>query len=265
MLHLVVPLWNQWPMTQAFLESLESAEVRGSYRLILVDNGSTDATAGALQAWKKRLPFHLIRNRRNLGVAPAWNQGVAAALRGGATWVGILNNDLLLSAGALTRLRQRAQERAWSLASPATREGALDYDLAAYATAYTRRCYTWDQAGRWFGWCFLVQRQVFQKIGRFDEGYRLGIGEDEDFFRRAQAAGFALGASGASFVHHFGSATIGPWRKAHGKANEERNLLRLREKHGLARPSTFARRRAQWADGLGRAWARVRWGHQLKE
>jgi GT2 family glycosyltransferase len=265
MLHLVVPLWNQWPMTQAFLESLEAAEPRGSYGLILVDNGSSDATAQGLRAWKRRLPFQLIRNRRNLGVAPAWNQGVKAALRAKASWIGVLNNDLLLSAGALTRLRQRASERSWALASPATREGALNYDLAAYATAYTRRCYAWDQPGRWFGWCFLVQRQVFQRIGPFDEGYRLGIGEDEDFFRRAQAAGFACGATGASFVHHFGSATIGPWRRQHGKANEERNLARLRQKHGLVAPSVFKRRRAQWADTLERVWARLRWGHQLKE
>jgi GT2 family glycosyltransferase len=265
MLHLVVPLWNQWPMTEAFLQSLEAAEPRGSYRLILVDNGSRDATAGALQAWKKRLPFQLIRNRRNLGVAPAWNQGLRAALRAKATWVGVLNNDLLLSAGALTRLRQRAADRGWSLASPATREGALDYDLAAYAAAYTRRCFRWDQAGRWFGWCFLVQRQVFQRVGLFDEGYELGIGEDEDFFRRARAAGLACGVTGASFVHHFGSATLGPWRREHGKAQELRNMERLRQKHGLVPRSAFARRRAQWGDTVGRAWARARWGHQLKE
>ena len=265
MLHLVVPLWNQWPMTQAFLESLEGAEPRGSYRLILVDNGSTDATAARLKAWQKRLPFTLIRNRRNLGVAPAWNQGVKAALRGGASWVGVLNNDLLLSAGCLSRLRQRASEQGWALASPATREGALGYDLAAYADAYTRRCQRWDKAGRWFGWCFLVQAPVFKSIGLFDEGYRFGIGEDEDFFRRARSAGFQCGVSGASFVHHFGSATIGPWRKEHGKAFEEKNLQRLRAKHAVAPRSAWARRQAQWADGLDRAWSQLRWGHQLKE
>jgi N-acetylglucosaminyl-diphospho-decaprenol L-rhamnosyltransferase len=207
----------------------------------------------------------LIRNASNRGVAPAWNQGLRAALRGGASWVGVLNNDLLLSAGCLLRLRQRALDRGWALASPATREGALNYDLARYADDYTRRCRTWDQEGRWFGWCFLVQRQVFEAVGPFDEGYRLGIGEDEDFFRRAQAAGFRCGVTGTSFVHHFGSATIGPWRRLHGKAFEEKNLLRLREKHGLRQPSALARRQAQWSDTWGRAWARLRWGHLLKE
>lgn len=264
MLHLVVPLWNQWPMTEAFLQSLEACEPRGSYRLILVDNGSTDGTAAGLRAWKKRLPFTLIRNRRNRGVAPAWNQGVHAALKAKAAWVGVLNNDLLLSAGCLSRLLHRAQERGWALASPATREGALDYDLAAYAHAYTRRCRSRNAEGRCFGWCFLVRADVFKRIGGFDEGFQVGIGEDEDFFRRAAAAGFRSGLSGSSFVHHFGSATLGPWRREHGKATEEKNLARLRAKHAV-QPKGRARRLAErWSEGAARAWGWVRWGYPWK-
>jgi N-acetylglucosaminyl-diphospho-decaprenol L-rhamnosyltransferase len=248
-------------MTQAFLESLEAAEPRGSYRLILVDNGSTDATAAGLRAWKKRLPFTLIRNRRNLGVAPAWNQGVAAALKAQASWVGILNNDLLLTAGCLTRLRQRAEDRGWALASPATREGVLGYDLRAYASAYTRRCQAWDQEGSCFGWCFLVQAAVFRRIGRFDENFLTAFGEDMDFFLRAQSAGFACGTTGASFVHHFCSVTTGPLRKKRGKDFEDRNLSHLRRKHDLGRRKFFSRR---WVK-LSRTLSWLRWGHLMKE
>jgi GT2 family glycosyltransferase len=261
LLHLVVPLWNQWPMTLAFLESLEAAEPAGSFKLILVDNGSSDATAAGLKAWKKRLPFTLIRNATNRGVAPAWNQGVAAALKDGARWIGILNNDLLLAPGALQRLRRRAEERGWSLACPGTREGALQYDFSAYAQAYMRRCAGLNEDGRWFGWCFLVKAEVFRKIGRFDEGFKLGIGEDEDFFRRAQAARFKVGTSGCAFVHHFGSATIGPLRKLRGKGFEEGNLKILRQRYGIKAPG----RRQRWAENLSRTWQRLRWGHLLKE
>lgn len=265
MLHLVVPLWNQWPMTEAFLQSLEACEPKGSYRLILVDNGSTDGTAAGLRAWKRRLSFTLIRNRRNLGVAPAWNQGVRAALKAKATWVGVLNNDLVLSAGALSRLQRRAEERGWALASPATREGELDYDLASYAHAYTRRCYARNGEGRWFGWCFLVRADVFKALGLFDEGYKVGIGEDEDFFRRAAKAGYRCGLSGSSFVHHFGSATLGPWRRLHGKATEEQNMARLRAKHAVRPKGRPARLVERWSDGAQRVWSWLRWGHQWKE
>lgn len=260
-LWVVVPLWNQWPMTQAFFESLEAAAPRGGWRLLAVDNGSGGETAAGLRAWRRRLPLQVIRNRRNRGVAPAWNQGLRAALRGGARWVGFFNNDLLLAPGSLERLLRQAERSGWDAVSPATREGALGYDLGAYAAAYLRRCGGRRAEGLWFGWCFLVRREVFAELGGFDEGFRLGVGEDEDFFRRLKAAGFRCGVTGGAFVHHFGSATLGPLRRRLGKAFEEANMARLRGRWGLARAPRWRR----WALSAGRLWERLRWGHGLKE
>lgn len=260
-LWVVVPLWNQWPMTQAFFESLPQAEPALDLRVVAVDNGSSDATAAGLRAWSKRLPLQVIRNRRNRGVAPAWNQGLDRALRGGARWVGILNNDLLLGPGALSRMVADAEAAGWDAVGPGTREGALDYDFERYAQAYTRRCAGWRREGAWVGWCFLASRRAFQKAGRFDEGFEMGVGEDDDFFRRLRAAGLKHGLSGRAFVHHFGSASLGPLRRAQGKAFEEKNLAKLRQRWGIRRPSVAQR----WGSGLQRAWDRLRWGHLLKE
>jgi GT2 family glycosyltransferase len=172
-----------------------------------------------------------------------------------------LNNDLLLAPGSLGRLVQDAEAEGWDAASPATREGALCYDLEKYASAYTRRCGAWRREGGWFGWCFLASRRAFERLGGFDEGFELGIGEDEDFFRRLRQAGLRCGISGRSFVHHFGSATLGPVRARVGKAFEERNLKRLRQRWAWRRPS----RAQRWGEALGRLWERLRWGHLLKE
>lgn len=260
-LWVVVPCWDQWPMTEAFFNSLLAAEPRLDLRLVAVDNGSTDATPQGLAAWKKRLPLTVIRNRRNLGVAPAWNQGLDLALKAKARWVGILNNDLLLGPGALTRLVRDAEAQGWDAVSPGTREGALDYDFSVYAPAYAARCAAWRREGRWFGWCFLATAAAFAKAGRFDEGYKIGIGEDEDFFRRLKAAGLRYGATGGAFVHHFGSATLAPLRRREGKAWEEANLKRLRARWGSNTPTRWMK----WKDGLQRGLDRLRWGHLLKE
>lgn len=260
-LWIVVPVWNQWPMTQAFFESLEAAEPRLDLRLVVVDNGSTDATAEGLRRWGRRLPMEVLRNRRNLGVAPAWNQGLRRALRGGASWIGFLNNDLLLGPGALQRMRQDAESAGWQAVSPGTREGALDYDFGAYAASYSASCARWRREGRWFGWCFLVSRRAAELVGAFDEGFRLGIGEDEDYFRRLAAAGQRCGVTGGAFVHHFGSATLGPLRRAQGTAFEESNLKKLRARWGHERPSHLRR----WRVVAGRCLDRLRWGHELKE
>lgn len=260
-LWVVLPCWNQWAMTRAFFESLEAAEPRLDWRVVAVDNGSTDGTAAGLKALAKRLPVTVIRNAKNRGVAPAWNQGLKVALKGGARWVGVLNNDLLLGPAALTKQIQAAEAAGWDAVSAATREGALDYDHVAYALAYTRRCAAWRREGRWFGWCFLASRRAFETVGPFDEGFKLGIGEDEDFFHRLRAAGLRCGVTGSAFVHHFGSATLGPLRASRGKGFEEKNLARLRARWGGKVPGRFRR----WGDGLQRAWDRLRWGHELKE
>lgn len=260
-LWIVVPLWNQWPMTQAFLESLEAAEPRRNYRLVVVDNGSSDGTAEGLAHWRRRLPMRVLRNRHNLGVAPAWNQGLKLACKGGAEWIGVLNNDLLVGPGALTRMVLDARAAGWQAVSPATREGVLSYDFSSYAAAYTRACSAWRREGLWFGWCFLLSRAAVERIEFFDEGFKLGVGEDEDYFRRLTAAGLRCGVTGSAFVHHFGSATLEPLRRARGKAFEEANLKKLRTRWGLRRSGRLER----WSDDLKRAMERVRWGHALKE
>ena len=259
-LAIVVPLWNQWDYTRRFLESLESAARPGSYELILVDNGSSDGTARGLTAFKARLPFRLIRNRKNLGCAPAWNQGVRAALKLKADWIGVLNNDLILSPGIFERMLSRAEARGWDLVSPATREGELDYDFEAYADALTRRLGARDEAG-WYGWCFVVRAAAFRSLGLFDEGFKLGIGEDEDFARRMQAAGMRQGITGSAFVHHFGSKTLNALRDREGRGWEELNLKKLRERWGSPEWRGPLRK---LKDALGRAWQRLRYGYLLK-
>jgi GT2 family glycosyltransferase len=108
----------------------------------------------------------------------------------------------------------------------------------------------------------LGRRAAFERIGPFDEGYQLGIGEDEDFFRRAAALGLASGITGSAFVHHFGSASLGALRRERGRGFEEKNLARLRSRWG-------APRRAGALDRLAKAgrrvWERLRWAHALKE
>lgn len=260
-LWIVVPLFNQWPMSEAFFESLLAAEPRLNFRILAVDNGSTDSTAAGLRRWTRKLPLQVLRNRVNRGVAPAWNQGLSAALKGGARWVAVVNNDLLLGPGALTRMAKDAEARGWQAVCPATREGSLNYDFSAYAAAYTRRCAAWRREGRWFGWCFMLSADAARRVGAFDEGYTLGIGEDEDYFRRLQAAGLRYGVTGGAFVHHFGSATLGPLRRRLGKGFEEKNIQRLRQRWGRREGTRWGR----LAFRLGRAWDRLYWGHALKE
>jgi 2-polyprenyl-3-methyl-5-hydroxy-6-metoxy-1,4-benzoquinol methylase len=58
------------------------------------------------------------------------------------------------------------------------------------------------------GFCLLVKRGVFDKIGGFDERFEYGSFEDDDLCLRALQAGYQLQISLDSFVHHHGHATF---------------------------------------------------------
>jgi tetratricopeptide (TPR) repeat protein len=58
------------------------------------------------------------------------------------------------------------------------------------------------------GFCLLVRREVFDRIGGLDERYGLGFFDDDDLCVRAREAGFQLFVALNVFVHHFGSRTF---------------------------------------------------------
>src|SRR5438270_9323946 len=87
---IVIPVWNQWEMTRACLDSLRpTLGLRDE--VIVVDNGSEDGTKAGLG----RFPWiKLITNEENRGFAVACNQGAAVA---GNEVIVFLNNDTLVA------------------------------------------------------------------------------------------------------------------------------------------------------------------------
>lgn len=54
------------------------------------------------------------------------------------------------------------------------------------------------------GFCLLISREAIDRVGLLDERFGLGNFEDDDYCRRAEAAGFRLVIARDAFVHHFG-------------------------------------------------------------
>jgi glycosyltransferase involved in cell wall biosynthesis len=100
---------------------------------------------------------------------------------------------------------------------------------------------TWrdEHRGKWFtvpklsGFCLLIKRAVYDKIGGLDERFGLGFFDDDDLAERARRAGFELAVARDLFVHHFGSRTfVGNDVDAEGLLDE--NARRFAAKWGLA-------------------------------
>ena len=80
-LSLVIPLYNEVENVDALFTALESALHGQDFEAILVDDGSLDGTAEALDAGAQRLGsrYKVIHLQRNFGQTAAMQAGIDAA------------------------------------------------------------------------------------------------------------------------------------------------------------------------------------------
>ena len=111
-LSVVIPTYNRLPILQKCLLALEaqdpSAEITG-YEVVLVDDGSTDATVSWLRQHSLLLPHLRLIEQEHGGPAKGRNRGVEAA-RGDV--VVFIDSDLVVTPSFL-RCHAVALEREW--------------------------------------------------------------------------------------------------------------------------------------------------------
>lgn len=256
-LSLVIALYNQLEFTRRCIASIKE-HTPGPFELILINNGCVDGTAEYLEG----LDANIVINERNLGCAKAWNQGIRASH--GAV-VGILNNDIIVTPRWSDALLAFMEREGHGIVCPSAREGLLDYDLPAYARAFTSAC---AQAVRkeLYAPCMLVDRAVFDRIGLFDEAFSYGGCEDTDFLWRTQAAGFSVAMTGSALIHHFSKVTQDAVTRTETDGYWNHNMAHFQKKWGRTIRGNWFQRR--WAD-VNAKWVKRseqrRFGHTLIE
>ncbi|HXY27767.1 MAG TPA: glycosyltransferase, partial [Acidimicrobiales bacterium] len=240
---IVVLAWNAWDATRACLESLRPT-LGVHDQVVVVDNGSTDATAQQLA----RFPWvEVVTNEENRGFAGGCNDGAAAARHGHLVF---LNNDTLLAGRWLDALVAPFDDDSVGAAGPRSNfvSGPQVVPEATYAPgdmgALRRFARAWaeDHRGlvgdtdRLVGFCLAVRRDVFEQVGGFDESYGIGGYEDDDLCRRILETGHRLVIAHESFVHHDGHRTF----DANGLdwfAEQESNRDRFAARHLRSAPA----------------------------
>jgi GT2 family glycosyltransferase len=211
----IIPTWNRADLLQSILSSL-GKQTRPPGQIIVVDNGSTDAT----QLVAREYDADLAVFPENRGFAVAVNEGIQRAK---CEWILILNNDVLLEPEWLERLSSAAeQENALFAAGKLLQKDNLEtldgsWDLVSRA-AYAWRCgwgrpddAIWSTRRKiWFApmTAALFHRRVFDRIGlletRFESYY-----EDVDFGVRCALAGLQGIYEPAAVAVHMGKASFG--------------------------------------------------------
>ncbi len=98
--------WNGKSDTEECLLSLKNADY-SNFDIILVDNGSSD---GSVDYFSQKFPeIKIISNEKNVGFAEGNNIGFREALKHGAEYVLLLNNDTVVDSHFLKELVSTAQ------------------------------------------------------------------------------------------------------------------------------------------------------------
>ncbi len=214
MVSIIILGFNQVDYTRQCIESIQ-AVTRQRIELILVDNGSSDKTA---EYFRSVSGAKVVINAENLGVSRGWNQGLR---RAEGDYLLIFNNDTLVTPGWLENMVRLAEchpdiglvgPRSNVISGPQLIEN-VPYKNRPELEEFARQWRSSHDLSAWefnrvTGFCMLIPRRVFSKVGFFDERFGKGNFEDDDYCVRARQYGYRLMVADDSFVHHYGSLSF---------------------------------------------------------
>ncbi|MBD2848618.1 glycosyltransferase [Paenibacillus sp. IB182496] len=208
---IVIPTYNKVDYLKECVASIQRYTTE-PYELIIVDNASEDGTADYLRGLRG---VRCRINAENLGFAGSVNQGLMMA-RG--TTLLILNNDIVVTPRWLTNMLH-CLHATHGIVGPVTNyisgEQQIETgyqgmeEMQQFAERYNHSDPSqWVRTERLMGFCLLMRRDDFLRIGYFDEGYVIGNCEDDDYMIRARLHGIGLVNARDCFIHHYGSVSM---------------------------------------------------------
>lgn len=217
--------WNSKRLLGGLLDSLKAGLEDLESEVWVVDNGSVDGTIEMLT--KNYHEVNIIRNGKNLGVAPARNQILPKAA---GRYLVHLDVDTYVLPGAMQTMVQvmdKHPEAAIGGPKLVYGDGSLQLSCRPFPTilniliegTFLRdyfpnspfvKDYTlvdWDhqelrEIDWMYGACLMVRKDIFKELGGFDEGF-FYLYEDVDLCLRAKKMGFeSLYIPQAEVIHY---------------------------------------------------------------
>jgi GT2 family glycosyltransferase len=214
---IIVPVYNAYEELQDCLESLIS-NTRNPYRLLLIDDASTDARIRPLlDAYEQQYPNVItLLNEKNLGYTATVNKG---CIRAYPDDVVLLNSDTRVTRNWLTKLADCAQSdpgvatvtplsnAAGAFSVPWNNiENPLPRDLTVEAMGELVERLSMKKrpaAPTGNGFCMYITRRALDAVGLFDvKKFPQGYGEENDFCMRAGEKGFVHVIDDSTFIYH---------------------------------------------------------------
>ena len=185
---------------------------------IVIDNGSD------VDMSKLNLKNQVERFETNLGFTPNWNRALHRIMDtdGGyfdAFW--LMNSDIEISQESINRIEFLMQLHPYSMVTPSY-------------NCWMKQCKNNGSPGIRQVKCIeftapVIRRDVFEKIGFFDETFTKGYGVEFDWSLRMQQAGLKQYCDDKSVFYHIGQQTI----NAHGPLREYEAIAKYELSRGM--------------------------------
>lgn len=200
----VIPTYNRLSFLKECLESLSNQTwPRSHYEIIIVDDGSRNGTADYVQSFQERpnAPKVVYIRQSNRGPAAARNTGVKRAK---GDIIAFIDDDCIASYNWLESItgvfREKSDVSACGTPAYSTEDihsnnlkphesKYLKFEYAPLSLISTNNC--------------AIYKDVFDKIGGFDESFSLTGGEDPDLIYTLLARGYEVFQTSEMIVYHY--------------------------------------------------------------
>jgi GT2 family glycosyltransferase len=236
-LSIVVPVYNDYRVTAHCLQALHAQLAGEAVEVIVADDGSSDLTTSL----EERIGGLRVVRGENLGFLRNCRRAAASA-RGELLL--FLNNDTAVTPGWLAPLLSVFDDPEVGAAGPMLlfADGALQEaggivwrDGSAWnfgrADAPDKPAYNYRRDVDYVsGACLALRRELWERLGGFDERFAPAYYEDADLCFAVRAAGYRVVYQPASRVFHFEGVSNGTDLAAGVKQHQVRNQAVFEEK-----------------------------------
>lgn len=246
---IILVCWNNKDFLESCLHSIFTGNIKHSFDVYVVDNGSTDGSQAMLREAYPQV--NIIQNENNVGLSRASNQGIIASK--GRT-VLLLNNDTLLDGSSLDTMIDFMNEHpeagavGGKLLNP---DGSFQAGYANFSTLKEEFLIATGLGNIfWEGYpshldvmepkvvdwlssaCLLLRRSALEEVGLLDEEYFI-YGDEADLQYRLKKAGWKVYYLPHAKTIHYGGRSMNRWRRR--KLVYRGKLLFYRKNYGQVR------------------------------
>ncbi|MCR5421881.1 MAG: glycosyltransferase [Lachnospiraceae bacterium] len=216
---IVIVSYNSFFFTRECIKSIRNSVPAKCYKIIVVDNASTDESRDWLL---KQNDIMLICNDKNVGFGPACNQAVKATI--GTEYesldIFLLNNDTRLCDNSFYFLKKALYSSddigaVGSVSNYAGNRQQVDilYDKVDDYLEYGRinnvsREDALEERVRLSGFALMIRRELWDMIEGFDEDFAPGYFEDDALSMEILKRGYRLMLVKNSYIYHAGSQSF---------------------------------------------------------